>query len=284
MGEASDGSDFPSPLTTDQRAEIIARLERLPENVRGNDVPKLVSLVEHALTPWALDLDDESALADFGVPSEAAFEQLSTLIEKRFNDLLKAARELADLTGDETLQQSAESAAQYPWLENVAHFDGWARERVEGEPDGPAMLKEGLRLLLQLRLRRPDGLRRGRRPLIDDTRQIVRAVAVYMEQELGLKFERSWPAGAATEANKDQRGGAMEPASYEGDPPTRTVELIEAVLNAFGLPVVRTRIRSSLIAYAQELAGRPPSQADFLQLTTSVSHENANSDKEPSGQ
>ena len=84
--------------------------------------------------------------------------------------------------------------------------------------------------------------RRGPKRQEDWILPVILAVAVYMTEQPGLTFERSWP------------GWASE-LSHISEPPTRTVQLIEAVLDAYGIEYDYPRIRTRLIECAQRLAG-----------------------------
>lgn len=255
-----------------RRDIIFAELMALDENVRGNDVRRLMSLVDLAIH-FSIAINDEPGCnEDFGITDRNTYDAHSAHIEAEVDKLLSAAASVEKLMDEENL------AKKLPWLYNIAQFDGVCAERFEDSgvdivrevgsyPSAvPERVRAAVSLLKSIQPMDKERANRRRGPMRqeDHILAVVKAVAIYVTEQPNLVFQRSWPAGDPTEANKGLRGGILVPVE-KLSPPTRTVELIKAVLDAYRIKCDLSRVRTRLKEYSAYLDGSQPQAGDIWQ-------------------
>lgn len=269
MGDTS-AFDSLGPSDNNGRDKIFAELMALDDNVRGNDVYRLMSLVDLAIHFSIAINDAPGCNEDLGITDRNIYDAHSAQIEAEVDKLLNAAVTVSKLMDEDEL------AKKLPWLSNIAQFDGVCAERFEDSGDDiagaggchpssvPKRVRAAVSLLTTIKRMDKEQATRPRGPARreDHILAVVKAVAIYLTEQPNLVFQRSWPAGDPTEANKGLRGGILVPVEKLA-PPTRTVELIKAVLDAYGFECDLSRVRTRLKEYSTYLNGRQPEERDI---------------------
>jgi hypothetical protein len=250
---------LPIPLSEQDRAGVIAALEKLPIGLRGNDVSLLVDYVEEALNP----APTEYRLLGFDAVSYAAQEDARKEIAKRLDKVVGMARDLAQIMLPErdTAEYEAIAEAQ-PWVRSLDPFVAAVgprlyRDRVQHPPAKLGDVRRAIRLIASLPSA-PSG-ERGRPYDAGPGSGLVRAVCLYRHKQQ-LAVSLSWPIertdgpAAVDRLEPRARGGGRRRIGDDLLVLSDTSELIVAVANAFRLPTDKTSLRSHLHNYRDELA------------------------------
>lgn len=271
MVRSSNATRCQGPLTDVQREELQHKIWGqvqcdLNRHISISGLISLIDYIDAAMTPTVIDLDSAD---DFGLGDGVKSQALEKLIKKHVAALLRAANELAVLMpDDESHSGFAQLVSQYPWLKNIAQFDGVVRDnwQCKADDDDPAAVLRNAVAGLQTLSKSPSGNKRGRRPNDGEVRQVVRAVCHFCyNSRWGLAL--TWPADKGAGTNVGKRGGLMTTLNDEQlGLPTKTAALLDAVFKALDWDVPRHRLRTHLLQYARLLRTRPDRstlRADF---------------------
>ena len=249
------------PLNDNQRKEIQRKIwDRvqgdLNRHISISGLVPLIDYIDAALTPTVIDLD---AVDDFSLGDGVEYHAIEKLIKKDVAALLRATNNLAVLMPeDESHPEFAQLVIRYPWLRNIATFDGVVRDNWKSEvTDDPAAIVRDAVSALLLLSKSPSGKKSGRKPRDGEVRQVVRAVCHFCNNS-GWGLVLTWPAQTGAEANVGRQGGIMKPLEDEQlGLPNKTAALLDAVFKALDWDVPRHRLRTHLLQYAIILRTRP---------------------------
>lgn len=270
-------------LPNAERQRIIAALEELPANVRGDDVPQLVAYIEEAL--FAAPIDDR--LIGLSPADAAARQAEQASIEQALLRIAKEARSILPPVRGTPEDDAAVALA--PWKRFVSPFLSAAMRlrhaaRSGNVPPRPVRLgrniprsptsgignADDLRQALELlaSLTKPPA-KRGAPYDVGPGSALVRAVCLYVSQQQGLALSFVWREEdkAKGTGEKGRRGGARARRGDTLPTTNRTVELIAQSAKAFGLEVDNSSLRTHLSNYKQQLqaTGRDtPNEADLF--------------------
>jgi len=269
--------EAPDPDT----ARIIAMLERLPENVRGRNVPKLVAWIREALDP----VDDELVFIGLTpAEAEAARAQRADAIEKLLalkeavaavRPLLHPAPSALDLTPRPDEPAAGEQPARgrrlsfNPFVGAVRFLSGRREPRHVAIARAAAVLRDELEHLRVPEQSKDVG---GRPPKHGPGYGLVRAVCAYRAAE-GMPVSLTWKSPRTVGRGRRQpdeparqRGGATTKLLDAGLPTdSHTTELIVQAAKAFGVDASHSDLRGFLHKYRDDLKrlGRGPDDSDF---------------------
>ena len=261
MGRTLDEFNCKGLVTDAERDELKQKIWALVESDIGRHmaVSGLDPLLEHiaeAINPVIINLESD----DNGPVHAGSYNDLEKLIKKRVKALIKAADNLAVLMPDDYEQPGFDQlVAQYPWLHEIAQFDGVVRDNWQCKPnnndDPAAVLRNavaGLHSLSKIR----SGAKTGRKSNDGAARRVVRAVCHFCDN-LPWGLELTWPSETGEAANAGKRGGTMATLKDEQlGLPTRTAVILDAVFTALDWNLPRHQLRTHLFQYAGILRAR----------------------------
>lgn len=221
--------------------------------------------------PISLDQDNDNAIADLGISSFDALEQLSKDIGRYTKALIDAAKNLAPLMSPkDPMPGLDEPEAEDPLL----YMKRWINDAVSdrwGHPDAnqlPAdIIRQAVQLLVQLTPIEAAAGQGGKPPKNEGLQAIVRTVGVFAEKHPKLKFERSWDSLRPEPNNIGRRGGLQTPLPDDAlEPPTNTALLIDTIAKELLPDSSRSSMRSQLFRFSQMLGKRAPAETDLRRM------------------
>lgn len=243
-------------MTDDWRASAIGALQRLGEPIAGPDVPGLMDFIEEACTAFHVPVPAISpSLNDF-VPAHlrATFDAREEECQLALRKLIKTAQSAVALI---KLPSELSTCEVDPFTGALMRHQGSARQIGDEEI---TRITAAIRVLADLQTNPEHAEPRGRRPINDLARIVVRATIYYRAwHDLPLDVNFDYLRHPAEGKGKRSRPGEISPRTPAARLAYEAVHLFTAGTD---VPAVKTHLDN----YRNELKvlDRKPLKGDFL--------------------